>query len=312
MVCGNCNWEGTVAEFSTHFEELHTESCCNYRSQFEERILNVAVQETSTDAPGILVVNKQQVPTTPVDMDTHPEPCYEYRSRLEVDLPDAVQETNKNSLGILVAKNVSLKRLQTFPTMSADDIIKKVECFESVKKQLQSIEHKITCLDFQLSVLPEKVICDGSITWKISQFSQRNAAAENSTPIFSRPFYLYSGRCGYKMCLCLYIMGDGIGKGSHLSLFFAIMRGEFDNNLQWPFTHKVTFKLINQAGGQDIVDTFQPDPTSSSFKKPISDMNIASGCPCFISHAEFEKGGFITVDTIFIKCTIDTSTIRHP
>ena len=31
-----------------------------------------------------------------------------------------------------------------------------------------------------------------------------------------------------------------------MSLFFVVMKGEFDNTLQWPFTHKVTFKLINQ------------------------------------------------------------------
>ena len=97
-------------------------------------------------------------------------------------------------------------------------------------------------------------------------------------------------------------MGDGIGKGTHLSLFFVIMRGEFDNNLQWPFTHKVTFKLINQSGGRDIVDTFQPNPKSSSFQKPNSEMNVASGCPRFVSQAELERGGFIVDDTILIHC----------
>ena len=51
------------------------------------------------------------------------------------------------------------------------------------------------------------------------------------------------------MCLRIYILGDGIGKGTHMSLFFVVMKGEFDNILQWPFTHKVTFKLINQCGG---------------------------------------------------------------
>ena len=118
------------------------------------------------------------------------------------------------------------------------------------------------------------------------------------------------------------------------------MRGEFDNILQWPFTHKVTFKLINQAGGRDIVDTFQPDPMSSFFRKPKSemnipsgcprfvshtelemsssfkklesDMNIASGCPQFVSHTELERGTFVMDDTIFIKCVVDTSTIQHP
>ena len=153
---------------------------------------------------------------------------------------------------------------------------------------------------------------DGTMIWKIPQFSQRKADAESGrcTSIFSLPFY--SGRYGYKMCLRLYIIGDGIGKGTHLSLFFVVMRGEFDNILQWPFTHKVTFKLINQLGSRDIVDTFQPDPMSISFRKPKSDRNIASGCPRFVSHTELERGGFIVDNTIFIKCVVDTSTIRHP
>ena len=180
-----------------------------------------------------------------------------------------------------------------------------------MEKQIRSMSADLEDRDFRLSLI-ENSNHDGTIIWKIPQFSQRKADAENSryTSILSLPFY--SGRYGYKMCLRLYIMGDGIGKGTHLSLFFVVMRGEFDNILQWPFTHKVTFKLINQEGGRDIVDTFQPDPVSSSFRKPSSDMNVASGCPRFVSHAELERGGFVVDDTIFLKCVIDTSTIRHP
>ena len=168
-----------------------------------------------------------------------------------------------------------------------------------------------TMFNFRLSLI-ENSNYDGIIIWKIPQFSQRKADAENgrSTSLFSLPFY--SGRYGYKMCLRLHIMGDGIGKGTHLSLFFVVMRGEFDNILQWPFTHKVTFKLINQAGGEEIVDTFKPDPMSNSFRKPISDMNISSGCPRFVSHTDLERSGLIVEDTIFIKCIVDTTTIFHP
>ena len=185
---------------------------------------------------------------------------------------------------------------------------------DSLQIQITKLEYlntELENLDFRLSLV-ENSSHDGSMIWKIPQFSQRKGDAENGkyTSIFSLPFY--SGRYGYKMCLRLYIMGDGIGKGTHLSLFFVVMRGEFDNILQWPFTHKVTFKLINQAGGRDIVDTFQPDPLSSSFRKPKSDMNIASGCPQFVSHTELERGGFVVDNTIFIKCIIDISTIYHP
>ena len=165
--------------------------------------------------------------------------------------------------------------------------------------------------DFRLSLM-ENSNFDGSMVWKIPQFSQRmeDARTGKYTSIFSLPFY--SARYGYKMCLRLYILGDGIGKGSHMSLFFVLMKGEFDNILQWPFTHKVTFKLINQCGGRDIVDIFQPDPLSSSFQKPKTDMNVASGCPRFVSLNELMQGGFILDDTVYIKVKVDTTTMRHP
>ena len=199
-------------------------------------------------------------------------------------------------------------RLATFTMQELDDAI------VSLNFKVAKLEEKVRLLNakfkehgLRLSLI-ENSNHDGTMIWKIPQFSQRKINAENGkyTSIFSLPFY--SGRYGYKMCLRLYIMGDGIGKGTHLSLFFVVMRGEFDNILQWPFTHKVTFKLINQAGGRDIVDTFQPDPMSNAFGKPSSDMNIASGCSQFVSHTELESGGFIIDDTISIKCSINSST----
>ena len=147
--------------------------------------------------------------------------------------------------------------------------------------------------------------------WKIPQFSQRmeDARSGKYTSIFSLPFY--SGRYGYKMCLHLYILGDGISKNTHMSLFFVVMKGEFDAILQWPFTHKVSFHLINQHHGRDIVDVFQPDTLSSSFQRPKTDMNIASGCPRFISLAKLNQCGFMD-NTIFIKVKVVVSTIKHP
>lgn len=180
-----------------------------------------------------------------------------------------------------------------------------------MQKTIQTKNSEIEDRDFRLSLI-ENSNYDGTMIWKIPQFSQRMTDAKTGkyTSIFSLPFY--SSRYGYKMCLRLYIMGDGIGKQSHMSLFFVIMRGEFDNILPWPFTQRVTFRLINQGNGRDIVDTFQPDPMSSSFKKPKSDMNIASGCPRFISHDNLKSGGYIVEDTIFIKCVVDRSTLSHP
>ena len=173
-------------------------------------------------------------------------------------------------------------------------------------EELTSLREKITKLEknqhsknagfkdrnFRLSLI-ENCKHDGTMVWKIPQFSRRNidALGGKYPSIFSLPFY--TGRYGYKMCLRLYIMGDGIGKGNYMSLFFVLMKGEFDNILPWPFIQKVTFKLLNQGNGRDIVDTFHPDPMSTSFRKPRNNMNIASGCPRFVSHEDLKSGSFI-------------------
>jgi len=44
------------------------------------------------------------------------------------------------------------------------------------------------------------------------------------------------------MCARLYLNGDGMGKGTHVSLFFVIMRGAYDALLKWPFRQKVRDK----------------------------------------------------------------------
>ena len=41
------------------------------------------------------------------------------------------------------------------------------------------------------------------------------------------------------MCLRAYLNGDGTGRGTHLSLFFVLMKGPHDALLRWPFNQKV-------------------------------------------------------------------------
>ena len=215
-------------------------------------------------------------------------------------------------VGVPMQESGEFDQLQEFP--GTEQII------TSLTATVTQISDSANWLETPGPVLSSRVIVDslvfrhasvenrnnsGCLIWKIAQYSQHKLLT--STEVISPPFY--SGGYGYKMCLRLYIMGAGVGKGTHLSLFLVVMHGEFDNILQWPFTHKITFKLINQTGGEDIIETFKPN-----IMKPTcgSDMNSAYGCPCFVSHSALEQGGFIDDDdTMFIKCTVDTSTIQH-
>ncbi|KAJ4926284.1 hypothetical protein JOQ06_008464 [Pogonophryne albipinna] len=147
---------------------------------------------------------------------------------------------------------------------------------------------------------------DGVFVWRISDFAKKrqDAIAGRAPAMFSPAFY--TSKYGYKMCLRIYLNGDGTGRGSHLSLFFVVMRGLSDALLKWPFNQKVTLMLLDQSNREHIIDAFRPDVTSSSFQRPVSEMNIASGCPLFCPLSKLDaKNSYIRDDTIFIKAIVD-------
>jgi len=118
------------------------------------------------------------------------------------------------------------------------------------------------------------------------------------------------------MCARVYLNGDGAGRGSHVSLFFVVMQGDYDELLAWPFRQRVTLSLLDQRGTRrgHLADAFRPDPTSSSFQRPTNPMNVASGCPMFIEHVRLEApdSPFLVNDTLFFKVTIDTADLLNP
>ncbi|CAF1171969.1 unnamed protein product [Rotaria sp. Silwood1] len=133
-----------------------------------------------------------------------------------------------------------------------------------------------------------------------------DAQSERQTSIYSPPFY--SSPNGYKMRARLYLNGDGNARRTYMSLFFVLMRSLNDPILKFPFNYKVTFCLYDQTPAQrHIIDSFRPDIKSSSFQRPRSDMNIASGIPKFFPLETIQQEGnpYVRDDTMFIKIMID-------
>ncbi|KAI1895019.1 hypothetical protein AGOR_G00101960 [Albula goreensis] len=171
---------------------------------------------------------------------------------------------------------------------------------------------RLADMDLRFQML-ETASFNGTLIWKIRDYKRRKqeAVASKTLSLYSQPFY--TGYFGYKMCARVYLNGDGMGKGTHLSLFFVVMRGEYDALLTWPFRQKVTLMLMDQGSARKhLGDAFKPDPNSSSFRRPTADMNIASGCPLFVAQTVLENGTYIKDDTIFIKVTVDTSDLPDP
>ena len=107
------------------------------------------------------------------------------------------------------------------------------------------------------------------------------------------------------MCAKLYMNGDGMGKVTHLSLFFVVTKGDYDALQTWSFQKKITMMLLDQGNGDHMIDAFQSDPQSSSFRRPTSDMNIASGSPLFMPLDNLNNRQYIKDDVMLIKIIVD-------
>ena len=147
-----------------------------------------------------------------------------------------------------------------------------------------------------------------SFAWKITKVHQKKLAARNV--LYSPPFYTGKNG-GYKLCLFLYMDGDGSGKGTHLSFYIAVMRGEYNAQLTWPFRQKVTLILQDQNHQQHIAKWFKPDPVeyNASFQRPSphSEMNVAFGCPKFAPLSVLDNPSYVKDDAMILKCIVDTT-----
>ena len=186
---------------------------------------------------------------------------------------------------------------------------------DRLQRQFESMSHSLALRNVMMTDLDEHVrdqqvsSHDGVLVWKISDFTKRrqNAVTGYETSFYSPCFF--TSRYGYKMCARVYLNGDGIGKGTHISVFFVVMRGEYDALLRWPFRQKVTFMLLDQNNVEHVIDSFRPDPNSSSFQKPRRETNIASGCPTFCPLSEVNNHAYIRDDVMFLKVIVDTTDL---
>ena len=78
----------------------------------------------------------------------------------------------------------------------------------------------------------------------------------------SPPFYSHIG--GYKMCLSVTANGRSRGKGTHVSIYVHLMRGDHDDHLKWPFRGDITVSVLNQRMEEEhVAKTIQVDDRRS-------------------------------------------------
>ena len=114
---------------------------------------------------------------------------------------------------------------------------------------------------------------------------------------FSPSFYTHLG--GYRMCLRVDAKGVGKGKGTHVSVYICLMRGEFDDLLKWPFHGDVTIQLKkNDPPHYQKMVHFNDITPNERMCKPTEERNGGWGDHQYISHADLYAGGYLKDDKL--------------
>ncbi|EDO49545.1 predicted protein [Nematostella vectensis] len=157
---------------------------------------------------------------------------------------------------------------------------------------------------------------NGIFLWKISNYKHQYdqaVASPEELAIFSPPFY--TSQYGYKLRLKAYLNGRDRGKGTHLSLYIIIMKGDYDALLEWPFKQKITFYLIDQSEKQNHrTHLLSPNRSLPNikvvFNRPTVKENLGIGNPCFVPNEVLESGEYVKDDVMFIKAVVEPGSSK--
>ena len=118
----------------------------------------------------------------------------------------------------------------------------------------------------------------------ISDYREKKEANEEW---YSSPFYTHNR--GYKFRLHVYPNGYCIGSGSHLTVCAQLMRGEYDNELEWPFEGNIRVELLNWREDKNhrshVIDFNRYNDPDGTYSSRLTDQETATGLgiPQFIS-----------------------------
>ena len=90
----------------------------------------------------------------------------------------------------------------------------------------------------------------------------------------SPPFYTRAQ--GYKMCLRVTANGQDSGKDTHISVEICLMKGEFDDKLEWPFRRNIVIQLLNQqeSNGHYTRTVYRAQAIQRSKKEEEHNINV--------------------------------------
>ena len=119
----------------------------------------------------------------------------------------------------------------------------------------------------------------------VSEFTEFSEHKQSYKKYYSKPFYTHPQ--GYKLCLTVNANGKSGGLGTHVSVYATLMRGEYDQHLQWPFTGEFIIEVLNWRENKGHHWMTLPIISDDGYVRVTGQhkYGMSYGYPQFISHS---------------------------
>lgn len=108
---------------------------------------------------------------------------------------------------------------------------------------------------------------------------------------YSLPFLSHED--GYRLCVRVLLNGMGSGRGTHVSVYVYLMRGDNDGSLVWPFRGNVQIHLLNQISDtnnhEQSIDFSESAHPSVASRVTVGERSVrGQGFAQFVSHLDLK------------------------
>lgn len=231
----------------------------------------------------------------------------------KIDQGLAESDSNLRELQVesdeLVANNLDFSsEIQRLEAEQKAELAKARKALEDGRREIENAESSLKrlCNVFTVKNDPNKVFNYPPVTFTLTNFHEH----KDNNDVWCSPCF-YSHSCGYKMQLQVYPNGVGTAMGTHVSVKVALLPGEFDDLLCWPFRGIITIHLLNQRRDSSHVVQrvwFTTLENLHARKKPVVADCDDAGAQCagygvdkFIAHADLKENAGFLADAEYLK-----------
>lgn len=131
----------------------------------------------------------------------------------------------------------------------------------------------------------QELVCpDGILNWRLSDYGRAKRKERHGQHRYTTSPRFYTAEPGYLMQLRVHLHGLG-HKGKFVAVQLVLHRGRHDNQLPWPFRHRLSVTLMDQTGGGRSVGYTIHDPC---FLRPQGDHTTPYVWQEFVSQRDLE------------------------